>query len=145
MHDDPEIAEAAVQLKVAFVSQYFYPEQFSDNEIVGHLVQVGHEVDVICCVPNYGQDGFFEGYWNKTRVSEEWHGARVHRAWTVARVKSKLRLMLNSLAFHLFGSVRALQVYKGRGALDVVFVSMPSPLLQAFVALGQRHVRCAAR
>lgn len=145
MHDDPEIAESAVPLKVAFVSQYFYPEQFSNNEIVRYLVQVGHEVDVICCVPNYGKDGFFEGYSNKTRVSEEWHGARVHRAWTVARANSKLRLMLNYLAFPLFGSVRALQVYKGRGAPDVVFVSMPSPLLQAFVgvALKTRYgTRC---
>lgn len=122
-------------LNIAFVSQYFYPEQFSNNEIVKHLVEQGHSVDVICCVPNYGQDTFFDGYSNKTRASEEWKGARVHRAWTVARGKSKLRLMLNFISFPVFGSLRALSVYNRQTPPDVVFVSMPSPLFQAFVGL----------
>lgn len=142
-----EIAKggASQPLKIAFVSQYFYPEQFSNNEIVRHLVQQGHTVDVICCVPNYGQDTFFDGYSNKTRESEEWNGARVHRAWTVARGKRKLGLMLNYLAFPIFGSFRALSVYKGQTPPDVVFVSMPSPLFQAFVGLAIKvryGVRC---
>ncbi|WP_336096405.1 glycosyltransferase family 4 protein [Roseovarius sp. CH_XMU1461] len=127
--------DACQALKIAFVSQYFYPEQFSNNEIVRHLVQQGHSVDVICCVPNYGQDKFFDGYSNKTRASEEWNGARVHRAWTVARGKGKLRLMLNYVAFPFFGSLRAFSVYRGQTPPDVVFVSMPSPLFQAFVGL----------
>ena len=122
-------------LNIAFVSQYFYPEQFSNNEIVKHLVEQGHSVDVICCVPNYGQDTFFDGYSNKTRASEEWKGARIHRAWTVARGKSKLRLMLNFISFPVFGSLRALSVYYKQTPPDVVFVSMPSPLFQAFVGV----------
>lgn len=121
---------------IAFVSQYFYPEQFSNNEIVRYLVKQGHQVDVICCVPNYGRDSFFEGYSNQTRATFDWHGARVHRAWTVARGHSKLRLMLNYLSFPVFGSLRALRAYKGRKGPDVVFVSMPSPLFQAFVGLA---------
>ena len=131
-------------LNIAFVSQYFYPEQFSNNEIVKHLVEQGHAVEVICCVPNYGQDTFFDGYSNKTRASEEWKGARVHRTWTVARGKSKLRLMLNFLSFPVFGSIRALSVYKRQAPPDVVFVSMPSPLFQAFVGLVIK-VRFGAR
>lgn len=134
--DKTETLKSQQSLNIAFVSQYFYPEQFSNNEIVKYLVQQGHEVDVICCVPNYGKETFFDGYSNKSRVTEEWHGARVHRAWTVARGNSKLRLMLNYLAFPVFGSLRALRAYKGRPAPHVVFVSMPSPLLQAFVGLA---------
>tara|TARA_R100000306_G_C4372155_1_gene140475 strand:- start:300 stop:1574 length:1275 start_codon:yes stop_codon:yes gene_type:complete len=127
--------DAFQPLNIAFVSQYFYPEQFSNNDIVRHLVQQGHAVNVICCVPNYGQDTFFDGYSNKTRASEEWNGARIHRAWTVARGQSKLRLMINFLSFPVFGSLRALLVYKRQTPPDVVFVSMPSPLFQAFVGL----------
>ena len=127
--------DAFQPLNIAFVSQYFYPEQFSNNDIVRHLVQQGHAVNVICCVPNYGQDTFFDGYSNKTRASEEWNGARIHRAWTVARGQSKLRLMINFLSFPVFGSLRALLVYNRQTPPDVVFVSMPSPLFQAFVGL----------
>lgn len=144
-HSKNTYGDASQAIKIAFVSQYFYPEQFSNNEIVRHLVQQGHAVDVICCVPNYGQDTFFDGYSNETRASEEWNGARVHRAWTVARGKSKLRLMLNFLAFPVFGSLRALSAFKGQTPPDVVFVSMPSPLLQAFVGLvikARYRARC---
>lgn len=133
---ETESMEPRQPLHVAFVSQYFYPEQFSNNEIVKYLVQKGYSVDVICCVPNYGKEAFFDGYSNGTRATEDWNGARIHRAWTVARGNSKLRLMLNYLTFPVFGSFRALRAYKGRTPPDVVFVSMPSPLFQGFVGLA---------
>ena len=40
-------------MKILIVSQYYYPEQFQINEIAPELVRRGHEVTVLCGVPNY--------------------------------------------------------------------------------------------
>ncbi|HRC59440.1 MAG TPA: glycosyltransferase family 4 protein [Candidatus Propionivibrio aalborgensis] len=127
------------RLSIVFVSQYFFPEQFSNNAIVEELVRRGHDVDVVTGVPNYGRDGFFEGYSNSEAREEDWRGARIHRARSVARGKSKLRLLLNYITFPVTGSWTALRKVKRRP--DVSFVSMPSPPFQALPAIVLRWMR----
>lgn len=121
------------RLSITFVSQYFFPEQFSNNAIVAELVQRGHSVNVVTGVPNYGRDSFFEGWSNHERREEDWRGARIHRARSVARGKSKLRLLLNYVTFPLTGSWTAFRKVKRRP--DVVFASLLSPIFQAFPAI----------
>ncbi|MCB5411970.1 glycosyltransferase family 4 protein [Pseudogemmobacter faecipullorum] len=126
-------------LSIAFVSQYFFPEQFSNNAITEELIRRGHSVDVITGVPNYGRETFFEGYSNSQRREEDWKGARVHRARSVARGKSKLRLLLNYVTFPVTGTWTALRKVKRRP--DVSFVSMPSPPFQALPAIMLKWFR----
>jgi glycosyltransferase involved in cell wall biosynthesis len=121
------------RLSIVFVSQYFFPEQFSNNAIVEELVRRGHDVDVVTGVPNYGRDGFFEGYSNNEAREEDWRGARIHRARSVARGKSKLRLLLNYITFPVTGSWTALRKVKRRP--DVIFASLLSPIFQAIPAI----------
>jgi len=120
-------------LSIAFVSQYFYPEQFSNNAIVEELVRRGHAVDVVTGVPNYGRDGFFDGYSNSKRREEDWRGARIYRARSVPRRQTKLRLLLNYLTFPVTGSWTALRRLRTRP--DVVFASLLSPIFQAIPAI----------
>lgn len=126
-------------LSIAFVAQYFFPEQFSNNAIVEDLVQRGHDVSVVTGVPNYGRETFFEGYSNRERRDESWRGARVHRARSVARGKSKLRLLFNYLTFPVTGSWTAL--WRLRNRPDVIFTSLTSPVFQALpaIVLARRH------
>lgn len=131
--------EGRKRLSIAFVSQYFFPEQFSNNAITEELIRRGHSVDVITGVPNYGRDRFFDGYSNSERREEEWKGARVHRARSVARGNSKLRLLLNYVTFPVTGSWTALRKVKQRP--DVSFVSMPSPPFQALPAIILKWLR----
>lgn len=135
------LAETSMRapLHVAFVSQYFHPEQFSNNAIVETLVQRGHSVDVVTGVPNYGYDRFYDGYSNQQRREELWRGARIHRARTVARGKGKLGLLLNYLTFPLTGTITALHRIRRRA--DVSFVSMPSPPFQVLPAVVMNWLR----
>lgn len=126
-------------MRITFISQYFFPERFSNNAIVKELVERGHSVDVVCCVPNYGQEEFFEGYSNHERRKESWNGARVFRARTIARGRSSIRLALNFLWYPIAASWTIARQVKGRP--DVSFVSMPSPIFQAFVGLFLRATR----
>ncbi len=125
--------DPAPSLSVAFVSQYFFPEQFSLNAMAEDLVLRGHRLTVLTGVPNYGRASFFDGYSNRERRDEDWRGARVLRAWSVARGKSKLRLLLNYLTFPITGTWMAYRRFRQRP--DVIFVSLLSPVFQALPAI----------
>lgn len=126
-------------MRVIFISQYFYPENFSNNSMALALAERGYNVEVVCCVPNYGAPGFFEGYSNSSKRVERWRDISIFRAQTVARKSSALRLFLNYLWFPISGSYTVLSKVSGRP--DVSFVSMPSPLFQAAVGLVLRYFR----
>lgn len=126
-------------MHIAFISQYFYPEQYFHNAIAAGLVERGHAVHVLSCVPNYGQKTFYEGYSNTKKRSEIWNGVRIDRAWTVARGTSRVRLSVNYLVYPLTASWAALR--KMTPKPDVSFVSLPSPILQAFVGVMLKKFR----
>lgn len=120
-------------MKILFISQYFYPEQFSNNAIAEYLSNKDYQVDVLTCVPNYGRAGYYKGYSNRERRFEVWRGIRIFRARTIARGETKLRLILNYLLF----PISAIFEYHVRRVSrpDLTFVSMPSPLTQALSAI----------
>jgi glycosyltransferase involved in cell wall biosynthesis len=121
-------------MKITLISQYFYPEQFSNNEIARHLHDVqGHDVQIITGVPNYPAGSFFPGYSNQERRQENWEGIDIYRCWTAPRGTGALRLLLNYLTFPVAGIWTALSKSQKDG--DVSLVSMPSPLLQALVGI----------
>lgn len=125
-------------LDILYLSQYFYPEQFLNNHIVRALAQRGHRVDVVCCVPNYPAGRFFDGYSNLKRKEEEWNGAQVHRVLTIPRGNSPVQLVLNYLVYPLAASWRLARLRPQPGAIS--FVSMPSPLFQAFAGIFAKRL-----
>jgi colanic acid biosynthesis glycosyl transferase WcaI len=126
-------------MKILFVSQYFHPEPFSNGDIARALVGRGHEVDVICCVPNYPEGRFYPGYDNKTRREECWEGVNVVRVRTVPRGSRPAQLIANYLVY----PPAAVAAWWRRRArrYDVSFTSMPSPIFQALVPTVVRALR----
>lgn len=120
-------------MHIVLISQYFFPEQFSNNAIARELVKRGHAVEAVTCVPNYPAGTFFPGYSNAERREENWEGVSIHRARTVARGKSALSLLANYLVYPLAASWTMFRKLRKRP--DVSFVSMPSPLLQALAGI----------
>jgi len=126
-------------MKIALISQYFYPETFSNNEIAKYLVSQGHAVDAICCVPNYPAGVFFSGYSNQVRRSEVWEGVNIFRVRTVPRGSKSWQLLLNYL-FYPFAAIWTFLTC-ARTQYSVSLVSMPSPLSQAFAGVYLKYVR----
>jgi colanic acid biosynthesis glycosyl transferase WcaI len=91
---------------------------------------------VVPCVPNYPSGAFFEGYGNGVGREEEWHGVRIHRARTIPRGNSKLQLIANYTLYPFSALWRISRTAAKRA--DVSFVSMPSPLFQAFAGIWAR-------
>ena len=52
-------------MKILIVTQYYYPEQFQINDIAPELVKRGHEVTVLCGVPNYPKGVVLKSYETK--------------------------------------------------------------------------------
>ena len=126
------------KLNILLISQYFFPEQFSNNSIAAFLKRSGHTIDVVSCVPNYPEGVFYEGYSNRANRRETWKGIKIHRAWTRQRGTTKFQLIQNYLTFPITGSWTASRL---ETRADVSFVSMPSPLFQAFVGVYLRWRR----
>ncbi|NYI27467.1 glycosyltransferase family 4 protein [Sulfitobacter geojensis] len=121
-------------MKITFISQYFFPEQFSNTDITRHLHDAAHhDVHVITGVPNYPAGAFFPGYSNTKNREQYWNGLHISRSWTKARGTGALSLLLNYITFPITGGWTALRKTKARP--DVSLVSMPSPVSQALVSI----------
>lgn len=123
---------------ILFISQYFYPEQFSNNAIAQELVRRGHSVVAVPCVPNYPQGVFFDGYSNSDRRDETWNGVKIRRVRTISRGRSAWRLALNYFSYPFFALLKI--ATSDAKTADVSFVSMPSPLFQALVGIWARRI-----
>ncbi|WP_332712176.1 glycosyltransferase family 4 protein [Pelagibacterium mangrovi] len=123
-------------MRIAFISQYFYPEQFSNNALSRELVRRGHEVHAFPCVPNYPEGTFHKGYSNTQRREDEWKGIRISRSFTVPRGRTAVTLLLNYLVYPFAASWTMFR--RMDHPADVSFVSMPSPLFQAFAGVVLR-------
>lgn len=85
-------------MKILVISQYYYPEQFQINEIAPELVRRGHEVTVVCGLPNYPKGEIFEGYEN--RFEETIDGVKVVRCKNVPRGHNPINLVRNYISFY---------------------------------------------
>lgn len=132
--DDP----AARKLHVLYLSQYFHPEPFLGNSVAKALVERGHTVSAVTCVPNYPTGSFLPGYGNGLNRGETWQGVKVRRAWTVAPGRSRIRLLLNYLTYPVTASWEIMRLGRPRG--DVSFAFMPSPIFQALAGTFAKWV-----
>lgn len=123
-------------MRIIFISQYFFPEQFSNNSIALEMVRRGHQVHAFPCVPNYPAGRFFDGYSNGKRREELWNGVRISRVLTVPRGRNPAMLLANYLTYPVMATWAMFRRLRRRA--DVSFVSMPSPLLQAFAGIVLR-------
>ena len=92
-------------MKILIVTQYYFPEQFQINEIAPELVRRGHDVTVLCGVPNYPKGKLFEGYECKESIERkerehlEQTGVKVIHVNQIPRGNNPLKLIGNYISF----------------------------------------------
>lgn len=125
-------------MKILIVTQYYYPEQFQINDIAPELVKRGHEVTVLCGVPNYPKGVVFEGYKTKEERQEKEQiyfqqtGVRIVHVDQIPRGRNPLSLLLNYGSF-----VRnSRKVVKSLSAdFEVVLGYQLSPITSMYAAM----------
>ena len=120
-------------MRISFVSQYYYPEPFSNAAIVNALKERGSQVEVLTAVPNYPTGRFYDGYSNRNKRHDTFEGVDINRVYTRPRGQGALALIVNYLTFMFAGSWFAR--FGKLKAPDVVFSSQPSPVLSGIPAL----------
>lgn len=129
-------------MRILFVSQYFYPENFRINDLAKRLTQRGHKVTVLTGIPNYPQGEFFKGYGLFSKRHEKWEGVDIIRVPVFPRYHSKWYLALNYLSFVLFGCLSAMSMPVKD--FDVIYAFGTSPITQVLPALTVKK-RCGAK
>lgn len=130
-------------MRILIVSQYYFPEQFQINEIAPELVKRGHEVTVLCGVPNYPKGVVFEGYESRDGISRkereyfEQTGVRVIHVDQTPRGKNPWSLVRNYISFAKNSKkiVRQLE-----GDFDVVLGYQLSPITSMEAALEYKRL-----
>ena len=138
-------------MKILFVCQYFYPEVFRGNDIAFHWAEEGHDVHVVCGVPNYPDGVFHKGYGLFKRRHEEivqdvsgfkkFKGrVRVTRLPIVPRGNNKIMLMLNYFSYLMVAWVYML-FHAMFHKYDRVFVQQLSPVMMSAPGVLYKRIR----
>lgn len=88
-------------MKVAIVTRYFPPETGAAAtrlfQLGERLAAAGHQVQVLCPLPNYLRPAVFEDYRGRLRVVEQIAGMRVVRTWIYKSDAPRVPLLLRRL------------------------------------------------
>lgn len=130
-------------MNILIISQYYYPEQFQINEIAPELVRRGHEVTVVCGLPNYPKGKIFEGYGTedgRRKMEGEYFqrtGVRVIHCKNVPRGHNPIQLIRN---YYCFAKESRKVVRTLPGDFDVVLGYQLSPISSMLAALEYKKL-----
>ena len=124
-------------MRLLVVTQYFWPENFRINDLVGELVRRGHQVTVLTGLPNYPDGQVFSSYLADPEKFLEYEGAEIIRVPLIPRGSGGLRLMLNYLSFTLTATFFGLWKLRGR-QFDAIFTCQLSPVTVGLPAAALR-------
>lgn len=127
-------------MKILFVCQYFYPEVFRGNDIAFHWAEQGHDVHVVCGVPNYPHGKFYDGYGLFTKRHEIVKGVRVTRLPIFPRGNGKIMLMLNYFSYLIVAWIYML-FHALFHKYDRVFVQQLSPVMMSVPGVLYKRIR----
>ncbi|QCK87612.1 glycosyltransferase family 4 protein [Phreatobacter aquaticus] len=138
---DGQGADGAVApLRIAIVTQYFWPEVFPINAMAEALAARGHLVDVLTGLPNYPGGTLHPGYGIKGPWSQRHGTIAVKRLPLISRgTGSRLRLAANYVSFAIASFFIA--PIRMRGRYDVILANQASPLLGIAGALSLAFTR----
>lgn len=124
-------------MKILIISQYYYPEQFQINDIAPELVERGHNVTVLCGLPNYPQGKVYSGYADKSKREEVVNGVNIIRCEQMPRGNNPLTLLLNYWSYvRNAGKL----VKRLEPDFDVVIGYQLSPVTSMFPALKYKKL-----
>lgn len=114
-------------MKILIVSQYFFPENFSINDLAIKLQKKGHHVTVLTGMPNYPTGKLFKGYsWWRNRQEIE-NGLENFRVPIFLRRQSKgWQLAINYLSYVVSSCLIGPFLLRNK-SFDIIFCTNHSP------------------
>jgi glycosyltransferase involved in cell wall biosynthesis len=128
-------------MRIAVVSQYFWPEPFAINDLVRTLAEQGHTVDVYTGKPNYPDGLLYAGYSQPDVQIEPFvPGVMIHRVPLRPRGKSgAVNLVRNYFSF-VWNGCRYFPGLAKDKKYDVIFAVNLSPITAVIPAIRLRRL-----
>lgn len=123
-------------MRILFVCQHYWPEQFQTTDICEELTRRGHEVTALVGIPNYPTGIVPEEYLDGANREQERGGVRIVRAEEVPRGPGVAGLARNYWSY-MRGADRRLRDLSG--GYDVIFAYQISPVLMAEPAVRAKR------
>lgn len=125
-------------MKILVISQHYYPENFRITDICETLVTMGHQVDVICGLPNYPEGVVLDEYKHKKNREQIINGVKIHRCFEIGRGNSKLKLFANYYSVCLSMKKKAKKI---KEKFDLVLINQLSPVMVSWagIAYAKKH------
>lgn len=120
-------------MHILVVSQSFYPDIFSINDIVRILIEKGHEVTVLTGLPDYTTSEIPEEYKHGKNRHQNYYGAEVFRVPIIPRRHGPIWRSLNYLSF-VWNCNRFVTNNKLKN-FDVIYVWQVSPVTMGIPAI----------
>ncbi len=116
--------------------QHYWPETFRITDICEGLAENGHEVDVLCGIPNYPKGKFFEGY-SYTKNRKQVHkGVNIRRAFEIPRgTNTNFRIFINFISFPLGEVGHFFRLLFSKKKYDKILIYQLSPVFMATMPL----------
>lgn len=119
-------------MKILITTQHYWPEQFRVTDIVESLAKEGHEVTVLCGLPNYPGGYVLDEYKRgKNRVQER-NGVKIIRVKEIGRRKGIFFRFLNYWSYPHY-AIKYLKKHKID--CDVVLTVETSPIMMCKQAI----------
>lgn len=126
-------------MKILYISQYFYPENFRGNDIAFDFAK-NNDVHVVCGIPNYPQGKFYNGYGFFHKRKETINGVHVTRIPIIARGNNSFCLMLNYFSFMINACIYIF-FHAFYHKYDCVFVQQLSPIMMSMPGVLYKKLR----
>lgn len=133
-------------MRILIISQYYFPEQFQINDIAPELVKRGHEVTVLCGIPNYPKGVVFPGFETKeqrNRAEQEYFektGVHVIHVNQIPRGKGPISLIRNYISFVRNSKVKINSLNANSEKFDAVLGYQLSPITSMYAALEYKKL-----
>lgn len=120
-------------MKILVVTQHYWPEPFPSTDLCEGLAARGHEVHVICDIPNYPMGYIYPEYKQGKGRCQTHNGVKIFRTFTIGRRNNILFRMLNYYSFAISSTLfsRKLPV-----DYDAVLAIQSSPIMMVNAALS---------
>ena len=115
-------------MKILVVSQHYWPENFRITDIAESLATLGHDVTVLCGLPNYPKGYIFDDYKHGKNRIQEHNGVHIIRAKEIGRRNNLFYRFLNYYSFPHYAHKLVKKLKKD---FDVVLINELSPIMSA--------------
>ena len=124
-------------MKVLFVCQHYWPEQFQTTDICEELVRRGHDVTALVGIPNYPTGIVPEEYRMGRNREQTRNGVRIVRAEEVPRKPGVVGLAKNYWSYMSGADNR---LHELESSYDIIFAYQISPVLMAEPAMRAKKL-----